>query len=193
MAVNAAQKAAMLGGRNLGFRSQGVLFGKTGGAGTQVWWNDEWLRQAGLAAFKDGVYDVRKVAIAKASSISHRVARSISANLFGGGAASGLNIVGIVRASNFLGAIFEQGAKPHVIAPSNMKYAARSLTGGRKGGALRSFKRHGSGVALRFPDGSFSRGPVTHPGIDARPFLRPSAALFPALYNRALSQRLQIR
>ena len=37
---------------------------------------------------------------------------------------------------------------------------------------------------LRLADGSFVSGPVQHPGMRARPFLRPAMTLWPALYRR---------
>lgn len=38
--------------------------------------------------------------------------------------------------------------------------------------------------ALAFPEGGFARGEVSHPGSGAKPFLRPAAAGWPALFVR---------
>lgn len=175
---------AMLRGVQVGTRSGGVLFGRTTGA--QVFWEDSWLKQIGIQSFRAAGIKTKRVAQVKAPA--RRVARSISVSFFSGGMATGMNVAGILRASSPLAHLFEKGTKRHVIPPANYKGAARALSGARP----RSFsKRRGySGkVALKFPDGGFSRAPVPHPGMGARPFMRPAAALFPGLFRDELRRR----
>ena len=60
-----------------------------------------------------------------------------------------------------LGKIIEGGAHPHEITP-----------------------RKGELGVLKLADGSFVRGSVKHPGSPAKPFLRPTLALWPTAYRR---------
>lgn len=57
--------------------------------------------------------------------------------------------------------LFEKGVRPHEIQPR--------------------------GKVLRLADGRFVTGPVRHPGMQAKPFLRPSLALWPTAYRRTAS------
>jgi hypothetical protein len=67
-----------------------------------------------------------------------------------------------------LGKIIEGGAHPHEITP--------------KKGEL--------GV-LKLADGSFVRGSVKHPGSPAKPFLKPTLALWPTAYRRHASAAMR--
>lgn len=60
-----------------------------------------------------------------------------------------------------LGTLFEHGVGPHEITPSKQ--------------------------VLRLADGGFVTGPVRHPGMAAKPFLRPLLPLWPMLYRRTAS------
>lgn len=66
-----------------------------------------------------------------------------------------------IAATNPLAPLIEKGARPHEIEPRNK--------------------------VLRLADGRFVTGPVRHPGIQARPFLRPSLVLWPTAYRRTAS------
>jgi hypothetical protein len=63
-----------------------------------------------------------------------------------------------VGSTSPLASLIEQGARPHEIAPKRQ--------------------------ALRLADGSFVSGSVEHPGMEARPFLKPLLPLWPAFYRR---------
>jgi hypothetical protein len=170
-------RPATLGGRELGFRDRGVLFGKTGGAASQSFWNDDYLKQAGVAAFRGAAFDVRD--IAKARCTSKRVRDRISASFFSGGATTGLDIAGILRAGHFTAPMLEQGTKAHDIAPR-----ASLAT------VLKKRQRRKGRVAMKFPDGGFARGIVRHPGTRAQPFMQPAAEAFPTAFVRQLARRL---
>jgi hypothetical protein len=58
-----------------------------------------------------------------------------------------------------LGVIFEGGARPHEVAPVKK-------------------------TVLRLADGRYVTGGVTHPGMKARPFMRPLLPAWPAMYRR---------
>ena len=60
-----------------------------------------------------------------------------------------------------LGILFEKGVGPHEINPKKQ--------------------------VLKLADGSFVTGPVRHPGMASKPFLRPALALWPTAYRRAAS------
>lgn len=179
MGLNAAQRAATI-------RRGGVTYGSAN-VQAQVFWDDSPLKAAGVRAFVTAGRQARDVA--KAGSHSSRVARSTSVRFFSGGAATGMDIAGIIRAANPLAHLFELGTKPHAIAPKGSIIGvttARGTLSKRRRGASSKAR-----IAMKFPDGGFARGVVRHPGMEAKPFLRPAAAAFPALYNRALSSELR--
>jgi len=70
-----------------------------------------------------------------------------------------------IGSSSPLGILFEKGVGPHEINP----------------------KRN----VLKLADGSFVTGPVRHPGMVSKPFLRPALALWPTAYRRAASGALR--
>lgn len=188
MAVPVRQR----GFRPIGTRIGGVTYGNQF-AQAQVFWNDDWLKRAGVQAFVRAGRDAGKVARAK--SPSSRVARSISTNFYSGGAKTGMNIAGIIRARNPLSHLFELGVKPHTIAPkgslAGLIALGRSRTKSTASGHKKGVSSRGKRIAMKFPDGGFSRGTVDHPGMEAKPFLRPAAAAFPEIYRRALSRFLR--
>lgn len=151
-------------------------------------WQDDWLQHAVGTSFVRASYQT--AALARTNADSSRVARSIGVRFYGGGIAAELTAV--VRATSPLAHLEELGTKPHAIAPRNSLQSL--IERGRAGGGGRSRRVRTSSrgrTAMRFPDGGFARGSVNHPGTQARPFMRPSAAAFPALYNRELSSRLR--
>lgn len=183
-------------GVELGTRRGGILFGATGGAGAQAWWDDTILRQAGLNAFRSSTVEAGKFAQSGAARSSSRVARSVTWKSFTGGKLTGTNLVSIIRAGHPLAHLFEEGANPHVIAPRNslgsMIARGRTASTLRAGRAVRRTSRRGGGqgVALRFPDGGFSRAPVDHPGMGASPFMKPAAMRWPALFRAHMGRNL---
>lgn len=66
-----------------------------------------------------------------------------------------------VGSNSPLGVLFEKGVGPHEINPK--------------------------GNVLKLADGSFVTGPVTHPGMTSKPFLRPALALWAPAYRRMAS------
>ena len=82
------------------------------------------------------------------------------------GVKTGRGDTAVIKAGG-LGPIFEKGAKPHVIEAGK--------------------RRRGKKV-LRFEGHYATR--VQHPGMRARPFMRPAAALFGPLYKSALARQL---
>lgn len=179
MSLNVAQRSAAIRG--------GVRYGNAF-AQAEVFWNDDPLKAAGVRAFVSAGRLARDVA--KSGSPSSRVARSTSVRFFSGGAATGMDIAGIIRAGNPLAHLLELGTKPHAIAPRGSIFGVTTSKGGlrksRRGTTSKTAR-----VAMKFPDGGFARGVVRHPGTREQPFMRPAAAAFPALYNRALSQELR--
>jgi len=66
-----------------------------------------------------------------------------------------------VGSNSPLGILFEKGVGAHEINPKKQ--------------------------VLKLADGSFVTGPVRHPGMAAKPFLRPALALWAPAYRRAAS------
>ncbi len=167
-------------------------------AQAEILWNSGPLQRTVALAFRDAVRDTGKVA--KATAPSATVGRSVSSRLYSGGAATLTNLVGIVRARSPLAHLFEAGTDPHVIAPAAYKFGARALSPNitrdalgnirRSMKASTAFRRAGGRVALKFPDGGFSRAPVTHPGMEAQPFMKPAAAVFGSLFRSRLRRAL---
>lgn len=151
-------------------------------------WQDDWLENAVGNSFVRASFKTAE--LARSSADSSAVARSIGTRFYGGGAASVL--VSIVRASSPLAHLFELGVKPHAIAPKNSLQSLIERGRQGAGGKSRRVRTSTRGrIAMKFPDGGFARGSVNHLGMQARPFMRPAAAAFPALYNRELSIRLR--
>lgn len=154
----------------------------------KTYWNDEPLKNDVALAFREAVLGV--VGVAKTGAPSSAVSRSVYSFFYNRGSRD--NLEAIVRARSPLAHLFELGTEPHNIAPKNSLAAliekgrsSRSTRQGRRVSATKKGK-----VAMKFPDGNFSRGSVRHPGMKEEPFMRPAAAAFPALYNRALARRL---
>lgn len=173
-------------GQLVGMRSGGVTYG-TGMVQAQVFWNADPLRSVGVKAFVAAGRQARDVA--KSAATSRRVARSTSVRFFSGGATTGMDVAGVIRASSPISHWFEEGVKPHMIGPS-LGLGVTTAKGGLRTSVSksRSKKRRG---ALKFPDGGFSKAPVRHPGMAAKPFLRPAAAAFPQFYNAQLARLLR--
>jgi hypothetical protein len=70
-----------------------------------------------------------------------------------------------VGTQNPVGTFFEFGTKPHEIEPKKK--------------------------VLKLADGSFVSGPIQHPGMKAKPFLRPTLPLWTPLYQRRAAVALR--
>lgn len=136
---------------------------------TKIWWNSSALEAALKSAFRSAALDAKKVAQAK--SPSKRVARAMNVQFTSGISAN-------LSSRHFLAPMFEKGTQAHTIAP-------RKTSGSRKKKGTT-----GTGVALKFKDGGFARGPVPHPGMKSRPFLRPVLPLFPGIYRAKARAKL---
>lgn len=151
-------------------------------------WQDDWLQHAVGTSFVQASY--KTAALARSNADSSSVARSIGVRFYGGGIAA--ELAAVVRARSPLAHLFELGVKPHAIAPKNSLQSLIERGRAGYGGKSRRVRTTAKGrIAMKFPDGGFARGSVNHPGMQARPFMRPAAAAFPALYNRELSSRLR--
>jgi hypothetical protein len=64
-----------------------------------------------------------------------------------------------------LGILFEKGVRPHEIEPTKQ--------------------------VLKMADGGFVTGPVKHPGMASKPFLRPALALWAPAYRRMATAALR--
>jgi hypothetical protein len=87
--------------------------------------------------------------------------KRVAASIFMTGATTNFTI----GSSSPLGLLFEKGVGAHEINPKKQ--------------------------VLRLADGSFVTGPVRHPGMASKPFLRPSLALWAPAYRRAASGALR--
>ena len=142
-----------------------------------VFWNDAPLKGALKGAFRVSVIQAAAVAAGNVRG-SSGVRSKTKAIITGDG-------VAIVKSTDFKAHWWEEGIDQHVIGPRNL--------GRGRGTGLRSRRRKsstGKGVALKFPDGGFSRAPIQHPGMAERPFLRPMLPIWPVLYRRAASGAL---
>lgn len=152
--------------------------------GTDVWWDDQWLKTGAKKAFASAARKTGDAARIKAPG-SH-IRRSITLSI--GGRATDSSMVGILRARSPLAHLFELGVQPHTIAPSGVRSTRKGRTRLGRAGAIAFDPDSGSVVrgrrqAMKFPDGGFARGAVSHPGMRAQPFMRPSAALFVGFFN----------
>lgn len=152
----------------------------------KTFWNDDPLKRMVALSFRDATFGVADAARASADWSS--VGRSVRARFFATGSDID-SLISIVRASSKVSHWLELGIKPHITPPQTFKVATQSLTG-RRSRAFGKRKGYGGKVALKFPDGGFSRAPVPHPGVAAHPFMKPAAALFPALYRNALRRHV---
>jgi len=91
-----------------------------------------------------------------------RASRRVAASVYMTGSTTNF----LIGSASPLATLFERGVGPHEIKPRRAKVLAG---------------------ALGHPVGE----PVQHPGMAAKPFLRPSLALWPTLYRRAASVALR--
>jgi hypothetical protein len=74
---------------------------------------------------------------------------------------SGTTTSFLIGSNSPLGILFEKGVGPHEIEPKKK--------------------------VLKMADGGFVTGPVKHPGMGAKPFLKPALGLWAPAYRRAAS------
>lgn len=142
------------------------------------------LRSAMIA----GARVVRDEARATVPRKSGKLARSIktsSPRAFTGGAASVK--VKLLGPHSFVGTFLEYGVAPHYINAGDADISARKLT---KAAARGDVTGDTETQALRI-NGQFVTGAVLHPGIAARPFLRPALDRKQAEVIAAIGARLR--
>lgn len=141
----------------------------------KFFWNDAKLQSASANAFRTAAYGVKsKIEGGKPAKSIPVKGPFFGQQLAGAkrGVRTGRGDTAVIKAGG-LGPIFEKGAKPHVIEAS-------AISGKRR--------RGGKKKVLRFEGRYAAR--VNHPGMRARPFMRPAAALFGPLYKSALARQL---
>jgi len=87
--------------------------------------------------------------------------KRVASSIFMAGTATNFTI----GSNSPLGILFEEGVGPHEINPKKN--------------------------VLKLADGSFVTGPVRHPGMASKPFLRPALAIWAPAYRRAASGALR--
>jgi len=142
-----------------------------------VRWNDTWLKVATEKAMRTAALQV-KVRLEQTKPAHSIPVRGpfMGSQVAGSarGVRSGQGSKAVIRLGG-LAPIFEKGAQPHEILP-------RAVSGKGKR------RRKGASV-LKLPDGGFATK-VQHPGMRARPFMRPAAARFVGYYRIALARAL---
>ena len=94
--------------------------------------------------------------VAKAAQLKAATAsKRVAASIHVSGTAENF----VIGANDPLGILFEKGVRSHEINPKKN--------------------------VLKLADGGFVTGPVKHPGMASKPFLRPSLPLWAPLYRRA--------
>jgi hypothetical protein len=123
---------------------------------------------ATLYWFPEGL-NARLIAAARPAAAEVALAARMKAAMASKRVAAALFMQG--AATNFtigtnhpLGMLFEKGVSPHLIPGSSVRPMA---------------------------DGRFIRGPQKHPGMAAKPFLRPALALWEPAYRRSASAALR--
>ena len=140
-------------------------------SGSTMFWNDAPLRIAARKGFRIAV----PMAVAASKGLvrgSSGVREKTRAIITGETSA-------IVKSSDFKAHWWELGIDTHTVGPRNL--------GRGTGTGLRPRRRKGStgkGVAIQFQggDGGFRRFDVPHPGMTARPFLKPMLPMWPGFY-----------
>jgi hypothetical protein len=115
-------------------------------------------------------FNAKLIAAARPAAMEVEQAARLKAATASKRVAASIHLLGTV--TNFtigsdspLGILFEKGVGRHEINPKSN--------------------------VLKLADGGFVTGPVEHPGMAAKPFLRPSLALWAPAYRRAASGALR--
>lgn len=147
-------------------------------------WSDDWLRAALKSAFRSAAYQSRNVSrgLVKGSS---GVASRVTVRFHGDSQAS-------VFSTDPKAHWWELGIGAHEIVAGESSSRRRRSVGFGSGGTLGKVtvtRTKSTGKrALKF-DGRFAAS-VSHPGMSARPFLRPMLPAFPAIYRSHAARRL---
>ena len=119
-----------------------------------------------VVIWRPGAFNAKLIAAARTAAAE--VAGAARAKAAGASKRVASSVFMAGTATNFtigsnspLGILFEKGVGPHEINPKKQ--------------------------VLKLADGSFVTGPVRHPGMASKPFLRPALALWPTAYRRAAS------
>lgn len=163
----------------------------------QVYWNDRALKTKLKNAGRVAAIDVRMAAVAKNPAPNHiRIVGPLA-----GFSGNSYTIIG----KGPLAHIFEGGRKGgYVISPGDVfthQLTARTYTSRKTGlttstfGRLRIGAKGNFGLALSSQNTHPAGGGLTHPisgvvvggAMEARPYMRPAAELWPLFYNRRAS------
>ncbi len=125
---------------------------------------------SGVVIWRPEAFNARLIAAARPAAAEVALAARSKAAAASKRVAASIHLAGTatnftISASSPLGVLFEQGVGPHEIEPK--------------------------GKVLKLADGSFVTGPVRHPGMAAKPFLKPALALWAPAYRRAASGALR--
>jgi len=143
-----------------------------------VLWNPAPLNNALKQAFRDTAYATARAI--EATKPEHRI--PVKGPFFTNGGNRAL-----IR-SGGLAPIFEKGAGRHFIFPKGAQAVRKSKSKGQTVFKIRAIRGQTTTV-LRLADGNFAAS-VNHPGMEARPFQKPQADLFPARYRIAARLRM---
>jgi hypothetical protein len=123
-----------------------------------------------VVIWRPEAFNAKLIAAARPAAMEVETAARLKAATASKRVAASIHMLG--TATNFtigtdspLGILFEKGVGSHEINP----------------------KRN----VLKLADGSFVTGPVRHPGMAAKPFLRPALALWAPAYRRMASGALR--
>lgn len=125
---------------------------------------------SGVLIWRPEPFNARLVAAARPAAAELALAarakaasasKRVAASIFMTGTATNF----VIGSNSPLGMLFEKGVGPHEIEPKKQ--------------------------VLKMADGGFVTGPVRHPGMAAKPFLRPVLALWAPAYRRAASGALR--
>ena len=157
-------------------------------ATTQTFWDDRWLRAAVKAAFRDAALKDKAVAQANARSAG---SSGIAQKMF---LSYRSDISAVMGSRDFKAHWFELGTADHWGGPRNYGRGADSFSAGSfvKLRSRRSRGATGKGKAVKFTkgDGGFTSAPFRVPGMNERPYLKPAAATFPAIYRASARARI---
>ena len=145
-----------------------------------VLWNPAPLNAALKTAFREAAFATARAI--EATKPEHRIPVKGPFFLDQGNRA-------VIR-SGGLAPVFEKGARPHDIFPKGAKTLRASRSKGQAVFKLRAIRGATTSV-LRLADGRFAAH-VRHPGMEARPFQKPQALLFPARFRLAAKLRLAV-
>jgi len=123
-----------------------------------------------VVIWRPEAFNAKLVAAARPAALEVEQAARVKAAAASKRVAASIHMLGTatnftIESSSPLGILFEKGVGAHEINPKKQ--------------------------VLKLADGSFVTGPVRHPGMAAKPFLRPALALWAPAYRRMASGALR--